>query len=216
MDVSGFGDFKIVTFQRQLIWVRSASASVVMMRKGKVLRSMGNFNDHYGFLKSAESAVAEAKEMAAREEVGPGSEIQIVVSLDIVDEPAIFDVSPIAMDHMSTFPSQIAIRPVADSNERRHFAYSGTDDMAEWVKGDHESKFALYNKVPWVERVMLVSNQTLWDSSTQMGDTTADIGIATAIERHRTEAVSFAHELIAQRDDLLSKMRERMARMSAA
>jgi hypothetical protein len=216
LDVSGFGDFKIITFQRQLIWIRSATASVVLMRKGKLLRTVGNFNDHFGFLKSAETALEEAKKLAAMEEIGPESEIQVMVNLNIVDEPAIFDTSGIALDYMKSYPTKIAYRSISDNIDMRQFAYSGTDAMAKWVKGDDESKFSLHTQVPWIEPVMVISNQCLWDSSKPQANPTLGCECATAIAWHRERAVNFSDQLINQRDELLEMIRKRRLQLAIA
>lgn len=214
LDVSDFGDYKIITFQRQLIWLRSAEAKVLLMRKGKVLRSLSSFNDYCGYLTSASAAIEAAKRFAVTEEVWPESEVQVVVSLDIVDEPSIFDLSSRGMDYMEMSTSQIAYRPL-DETEGRQFAYSGTEDMDAWVRGDSESKFRLHSQVPWVQRTALVSGHALWDSSKHLSNPAADIEIAATIEQYRAEVVNYTHELIAQREALRTKMQERRAHMSA-
>lgn len=216
LDVSGLGDFQIVTFKRQLIWIRSATATVAMIRKGKVLRVVAEHNDYYGFLTAAEAALKEAKSIAALEEVGPGSEVQIVVTLDVVDEPAIFDLSWQALEYMKTFRSKIAYRSIIEPKDRRHFAYNGTEAMAEWVKGNQEDKFKLHAVVPWIDRNIVVSNQCLWDSSKHLDNPGADEAIAGDIEMLRAGTVDFTAKLVAQREDLLVTIRERQSRMSGA
>lgn len=203
IDVSGFGDFQIVSFERQLIWIRSAAANVSIMRKGKVLRSAGDYNDYYGYLTSAEAAIKDAIALAHADEIEPGDDLSVVVTLDITEVPAIFDTSSLAMQYMDTFPRQIAYQPITFKAGRPQLAYSGSDAMAKWAAASHATKFDMYNQVPWIVPTKLISGLCLWDSSNPKA---AD-DIATFLKNHRDAAVNLADELFAQRETLLARHR---------
>jgi hypothetical protein len=203
IDASGFGDFQIVPFERQLIWIRSATANISMMRKGKVLRSAGDFNDYYGYLTSAEAAIKAAIELAHADEIEPGDDLSVVVTLEITDEPAIFDTSSLGMQYMETFPRQIAYQPITFKAGRPQLAYSGTDAMAKWATASLATKLEYYDQVPWIVPKQLVTGLHLWDSSSPKSSDE----IATIIAMHRDSALNCVDELLAQKEALLAKSR---------
>ncbi|MNC83431.1 hypothetical protein D3C75_1373740 [compost metagenome] len=62
----------------------------------------------------------------------------------------------------------------------------------------------------------MVSNQCLWDSSKHLDTPGADVAIAADVEMLRAGTVDLSLNLMAQREELLVKIQERMSRMSDA
>ncbi|MBB4866907.1 hypothetical protein HNP46_005814 [Pseudomonas nitritireducens] len=146
-DVSGLGDYRVVEFERRLIWIRQTRAVLEYWRNGKRLAERSTRAWGSSYLSVFESSILEAINACREEEIDESSDIELVIRLIITDVPAV-TCNAFANGVAS---EKIGYRPIPETwKSNHHLAYQGDGELHKWARAKGVERSELVEEVQWI------------------------------------------------------------------